>query len=194
MGRVGTLGKIEKIGANIAGRRYERSDFEQLYQRHQRRVYSIALSFFDDEATAQDITQAVFLKVYTKIERFKADAEFSTWLYRIVWNACLDHHRRMRIRTFLSLDAMPAALKVPDPADPVAAAQRAQTTAVVRRALSELKVEFRMPLILRYLEGMSYAEIAAALGCQKGTVASRISRGHQRLSRKLAHLAPKEEP
>ncbi len=191
MGRVGTLGKI---GASIAERRYERSDFGKLYQRHQRRVYSIALNFFDDEATAQDITQAVFLKVYTKIEHFKADAEFSTWLYRIVWNACLDHHRRTRIRAFLSLDATPAALKVRDPADPVAAIQHAQTAEVVRRALSELKVEFRMPLILRYLEGMSYAEIAAALGCQKGTVASRISRGHRRLSRKLAHLAPKERP
>ena len=163
--------------------------FRLVYESYKDRVFSIAVCFFDgDEATAKDITQQVFLKLMTNIAKFESRSEFSTWLYRVVTNACLDRKRSLRRLLFFgSADE----IKVP-----VAGKARSieanyihrEIETSVRRAIATLKPKLRIAILLKYFEDLSYDEMATALGCSKGTVASRLNRGHQALARKLAHL------
>ncbi len=155
-----------------------------LYETYKDKVYSIALYFFHGDASAAaDTTQQVFLKLIRGIQQYRGDAGFSTWLYRLVVNACMDGARRAKPR---ELDASAEALAAP-------AAQeedlvRRQTERSVQAALSSLPVKFRLPLLLRHFEDLSYTEMAAAMNCSMGTVASRLNRGHKMLARKLEGL------
>lgn len=164
----------------------DRDAFRLLFERHQDRVYTVALYFFGgDEATAHDITQQVFLKLFSRIGQFQGDAEFSTWLYRVTTNACVDEQRKRR--RFLPFGA--AAFT--EPRARGAQEERvagAELTGAVARAVASLKPKLRVVMLLKYFEELSYEEIAAALGCSPGTVASRLNRGHRILARKLGHL------
>jgi RNA polymerase sigma-70 factor (ECF subfamily) len=158
----------------------------ELFIAHNRRVYSIALNFFGGDADrACDVTQQVFLKLFTKMS-FRGDSEFTTWLYRMTINACIDETRRNR-RYFGLADWFSAA-------EPRASGslddgiRSREITAEVQTVLGSLKPKFRIPLLLKYVEGLSYQEIAAVLECSIGTVSSRINRGHKMLSAKLQHL------
>src|SRR5918911_4190369 len=89
----------QKINGRVieACQRGDREAFRLLFETYQDRVYSISLYYFKgDEASARDVTQQVFLKLMSKIEQFRRDAEFTTWLYRMVVNACMDEQRRLR--------------------------------------------------------------------------------------------------
>lgn len=165
----------------------DRDAFRRLFERHKDRVYSVALYFFGgDEATAADVTQQVFLKLFTRIKQFQGEAEFTTWLYRLTTNACVDEQRkRRRVQQFGEGDGL---------CEPsVGRAQeerlaRAEVAHSVKRAVAALKPKLRVVMLLKYFEEMSYEEIAAALGLSKGTVASRLNRGHKVLARRLGHL------
>jgi RNA polymerase sigma-70 factor (ECF subfamily) len=161
--------------------------FRVLFETYKDRVYSIALGFFNgDEAAARDITQTVFLKLMTNISSFQNRSEFSTWLYRMVTNACLDQKRALK-RWFLFGSTEDIVL--PDTRRSVEArfiAREIETE--VRKAIAGLKPKLRMAVLLKYFEDLSYDEMAASLGCSRGTVASRLNRGHTILARKLAHL------
>jgi RNA polymerase sigma-70 factor, ECF subfamily len=165
-----------------------REAFESLFLAHQKRVFSIALNFFGgDHSLAGDVTQQVFLKLFRKIGDFRAEAQFVTWLYRLTVNACIDERRRRR--RFFSLGNLfgeACARRSPDEK----AAER-EIASEVQRALADLKPKFRLPILLRYVEGLSYEEIAEILDCSSGTVASRLSRGHKLLAGKLKHLKGK---
>jgi RNA polymerase sigma-70 factor (ECF subfamily) len=168
-------------------RRGNRSAMQSLYAEHQKRVYSVALNFFGgNEALAQDITQQVFLKLLTRLEAFRGDAEFTTWIYRITVNACLDESRKLR--RWLNLGELfsgrePGRRPMHDER-----IHRDQICGEVQSALGTLKTKFRVPLLLKYVEGLSYYEIAEVLDCSVGTVSSRIHRGHKLLAAKLGHL------
>ena len=162
--------------------------FEKLYAANQKRVYSVALNFFGgNEEIAKDITQQVFLKIFYKLDDFQGRSEFTTWLYRITINCCLDEQRKTR--KFLSLDSVFGLFS----------SKRAQDEKVfqkeisgeIQEAISELKPKFRLPILLKYVEGLSYEEIAGVLECSPGTVASRLNRGHKMLAQKLGHLKSK---
>ena len=161
--------------------------FRALFESSKDRVYSIALAFFNgDDAAAKDVTQQVFLKLMTHIAQFQNRSEFSTWLYRLVTNACLDQKRALRRFLFFgSEDEI-------EIADRRASAEARfiahQTEAEIRGAIAELKPKLRMAVLLKYFDDLSYEEMAQALGCSKGTVASRLNRGHRILARKLSHL------
>ena len=165
----------------------DREAFRALYDAYKDRVYSIALYFFHgDHLVAGDVTQQVFLKLMTSIGQFRGDAAFSTWLYRLVVNACLDVSRRR------SADAAVAAQA---PLEPIAgtssqedAYARAQIASSVRAAVSTLPPKFRIAVLLRYFDDLSYEQMADALGCSMGTVASRLSRGHKMLAERLRHV------
>jgi RNA polymerase sigma-70 factor (ECF subfamily) len=150
-------------------------------------VYSIALYFFHgDTITASDITQQVFLKMLNSIAQFRGDADFSTWLYRLVVNVCMDEARRAKPRELTANIANVDALAGLDSQEQDFARQ--QTAHSVRAALSALPAKFRLPILLRYFEELSYQEMAAALNCSMGTVASRLNRGHKMLAQKLESL------
>ena len=168
-----------------ACRRGEREAFESLYIENQKRVYSVALNFFGgDEQLAKDITQQVFLKIYTSLENFRGDAELTTWLYRITVNACLDERRKTR--RFVFLTDFLGEFRVRKTQDE--RVHRRELADAVQLAIAKLKPKFRLPILLKYVEGLSYEEIAQILDCSPGTIASRLNRGHKMLASKLGHL------
>jgi RNA polymerase sigma-70 factor (ECF subfamily) len=178
-----------QISAEIvtACRSGDRDAFRSLYDLYKDRVYSIAVYFLHgDQAAASDVTQQVFLKLMTSIGDFRGDAEFSTWLYRLVVNACMDAGRRRKSdavttdRSYLEMFAGPASQE--------ADYARAQMAESVRAAVSALPPKFRIAVLLRYFEDLSYEQMAKALHCSMGTVASRLSRGHRMLAERLKGL------
>ena len=190
-------GKGGEVSPEIleACRRGDREAFRALYEAHKDRVYSIAFHFFHADAdAAAEVTQQVFLKLMRDVTRFRGDAAFSTWLYRLVVNACVD---RTRGRRHDAAGQDPSVLET-HPA-PAASHEetfaRHQVAASVQQAIASLPAKLRAAILLRYFEELSYADIATALNCSIGTVASRLSRGHRLLARKLgpiraAHAEP----
>ena len=161
--------------------------FRLLFESYKDRVYSVALSFFNgDVATADDVTQQVFIKLMTQISQFQGRSQFSTWLYRLVTNACLDHKRGLR-RFLYQEDTK--GLEVPDARRSAESRFIAdQIEAEIRQAIGTLKPKLRIAVLLKYFDDLSYDEMASALGCSRGTVASRLNRGHRILAKKLGHL------
>jgi RNA polymerase sigma-70 factor, ECF subfamily len=170
-----------EISAEIieACRLGDRDAFRALYDVYKDRVYSISLYFFHgDPAMASDVSQQVFLKLITSIGQFRGDAGFSTWLYRLVVNACLDAARRSKPNVTLSEEFSKPGSQEEDYA-------RAQMAQSVRAAVSALPPKFRIAVLLRHFEDLSYEQMAKALHCSMGTVASRLSRGHKILAERL---------
>ena len=167
-------------------RRGSRDAMHALFTAHQRRVYSIALNFFGGDAEkAADVTQQVFLKLFTKMS-FRGDAEFTTWLYRMTLNACIDETRKNR-RLFGLADWFTAV----EPEVKTSLDERIRSREISREVqlvLGSLKPKYRIPLLLKYVEELSYQEIAHVLDCSIGTVSSRLNRGHKMLAAKLQHL------
>lgn len=168
-------------------RRGNREAMHALYTEYQRRVYSVAMNFFSGNADkAGDVTQQVFLKLFTKMN-FRGDAEFTTWLYRLTVNTCIDETRKGR-RLFGLADWFSAS----EPAVKASLDEKIRTreiAAEVQAVLGSLKPKYRLPLLLKYVEGLSYNEIADVLECPIGTVSSRLNRGHKMVAAKLAHLS-----
>jgi len=166
-----------------ACRRGEQDAFRVLFERYKDRVYSIALRFAGDESLAMDVAQDTFLKLFSSLSEFRGDSAFSTWVYRMVVNACLDHKRRSWRLAPLAA-GLAAVLRAPD--NSLRDLLRSEMRERVRAAVETLSPEMRMAVVLRYTEGLSYDEIAAAMGCSAGTVASRLNRAHKALERRLA--------
>jgi RNA polymerase sigma-70 factor, ECF subfamily len=165
----------------------DRAAFQILFETYKDKVFSIAVySSGGDRAVADDVTQQIFLKLFTAIRQFRGESEFTTWLYRLVVNACLDEGRRRR--RLLPLGETVAMRNPGDKKPQEKQYARLEIAAAVREAISELKPKFRLPILLKYIEGLSYEEIASVMGCSKGTVASRLNRGHRQLAKRLSHL------
>jgi RNA polymerase sigma-70 factor, ECF subfamily len=164
----------------------DRDALRTLFEAYKDRVYSIAMySLGGDEQLASDVTQQVFIKLMTRISQFRGDSEFATWLYRLVVNTCRDEQRKQRRWVPLADSVFMTATVKQSQTGQYASKELARQ---VQRALGELKPKLRWPILLRYVEGLSYEEIGKVLGCSKGTVASRLNRGHNALGRKLGHL------
>ena len=184
-----SLGGSE-IGPEIldACRRGDRDAFRALYEAYKDRVYSIAFHFFhQDPEAAGEVTQQVFLKLMREVGGFRGDAAFSTWLYRLVVNACVDRSRRRRSETTAEDPAVldTIATHALSHEDTFAHAEMATS---VQSAVASLPAKLRAAILLRYFDDLSYAEMATALNCSIGTVASRLSRGHRLLAKRLAPL------
>lgn len=173
----------------------DRDAFRVLFESYRDRTYTIAYHFCSDETMASDITQQVFLKLFDSIRQFRFNSEFTTWLYRLVANVCMDEHRKRR--RFLQ---WPTSTTVGGTEDETFASQSSAPSSIedhigaremnsqVRRAVASLSPKLRLVILLRYFEDFSYDEMASVLGCSSGTVASRLNRGHQQLAKQLAHL------
>jgi RNA polymerase sigma-70 factor, ECF subfamily len=174
-------------GVISACQRGDREAFRLLFEAYKDKVFSIAVySLGGDEAAASDVTQQTFLKLMGSIGQFRGESEFTTWLYRLVVNACIDEQRRRR--RFLPWGESAPMSKPEERRPQEKHFARVEIAGAVQEAISELKPKFRLPILLKYIEGLSYEEIASVMSCSKGTVASRLNRGHQQLARRLAHL------
>jgi RNA polymerase sigma-70 factor, ECF subfamily len=172
-----------------ACRQGDREALRLLFEAYKDRVYSLALHHTRDDAAASDIVQEVFLRLSTRLEQFRGEARFGTWLWRLVVNACLDERRRLR--RLVPFDASgdghrAGGWRRVGPQEATLASR--QMREAVQEAVARLSPRLRLPILLRYLEDLSYDEIAAVLGCTKGTVASRLNRGHRALARRLRRL------
>src|SRR5262245_47729040 len=182
MGQVGG-----EVSAEIleACRRGDREAFRLLYEAYKDRVYSIAYYYFHADADAAgEVTQQVFLKLMREIARFRGASAFSTWLYRLVVNACVDRSRSRR-RDAVSEDPVVLERIATHSSHEEFFAQR-EVAESVQQAIAALPAKLRVAILLRYFEDLSYADMATALNCSLGTVASRLSRGHRLLAKKLA--------
>jgi len=164
----------------------DRAAFQLLFETYKDKVFSIAVYSSGDRSLADDITQQIFLKLFTAIRQFRGDSEFTTWLYRLVVNACLDERRRRR--RLLPWGETVEMRKTGERKPQEKQYARREVSEAVQAAIAELKPKFRLPILLKYIEGLSYEEIASVMGCSKGTVASRLNRGHSQLAKRLSHL------
>ena len=170
----------------LACQQGDREAFRLLFEAYKDRVFSIARYSLGDEAAADDVTQQIFVKLITRIGQFRGDSEFSTWLYRLVINSCLDERRKRR--RFLPVAEFETVSKTANQKTPETGYARREVADSVRQAICGLKPKMRLPILLKYIEGLSYEEIAEVLGCSKGTVASRLNRAHKALAKQLGHL------
>ena len=165
----------------------DREAFQVLFETYKDKVFSIAVYSVDgDRALADDVTQQIFLKLFTAIKQFRGESEFTTWLYRLVVNACLDERRRRK--RWLPWGETVAMKNSGDGRWQEKQFARLEVAEAVQMAIAELKPRFRLPILLKYMEGLSYEEIATVMNCSKGTVASRLNRGHSQLAQLLSHL------
>lgn len=179
------------LAAHVAG---DREAFGTLVGLHRDRLYAVALRTLagpgsDAREEAADAVQDALLSAYRRAGTYRGDAQVSTWLHRVVVNACLDRVRRRTARPTVPLpDAEPASTDD--------AYGRSDTAVDVRAALAALPVDQRAALVLVDLTGMAVEEAAAVLGVPVGTVKSRCSRGRARLAVSLGHLrnAPAPPP
>lgn len=171
--------------------------FRSLVEPYQGRVFGLALRVLRDEDRARDAVQDAMLKVYRSIRRFEGRSSFYTWFYRMVLNTCIDLKRRDRSDreveweegSALEAEARDEGLAgagAPAPSDdPEEAASRAELRRALAAAIEELPDGARETLLLREVDGLSYAEIAEALEIPKGTVMSRLHYARRRLRDRL---------
>jgi RNA polymerase sigma-70 factor (ECF subfamily) len=163
------------LRAHVHGDAYA---FDTLVRRHSDRLWAVALRTLGDREEAADAVQDALISAFRSAERFRGDSAVTTWLHRIVVNACLDRIRRRQARPTVEL---PATDLPGPPIDP-------DTALDVQAALQRLPDDQRMAIVLVDMEGFSVADAADALGVPIGTVKSRCARGRARLAVMLGYL------
>lgn len=185
----------ELLQAHVDG---DGAAFGVLFRRHRDRLWAVALRTMGNPEDAADGLQDGMIAAYRRAGSFRGDAAVTTWLHRVVVNACLDRLRAAKVRR---TEALPDDLEersgrgslvsaAPEADDPADVSVRAERRRVVLAALQRLPAEQRAALVLVDMEGYPVAEAAQMLGCAVGTVKSRCSRGRARLAALLGVLAP----
>ena len=171
----------------------DRQAFALLVRRYQDRVFRFILRMNNARDEAMDLTQETFMKAYQALPTWRPDARFGTWLFQIARNAALDVLRRRQLVEFVPLDPGLSGVEAFDPQDgaplPEEQLSGRQRIALLDRALHELPIEQREILLLRELENMSYADIAATLNIEAGTVKSRLARARAAVLANFRHHA-----
>jgi RNA polymerase sigma-70 factor, ECF subfamily len=177
----------------LRAQRGDRAAFEQLVRRHADRLYVVVLRFLGDRYDAEEVTQEAFIRAWRGIGRFKRDAQFFTWLYRIGIN---EAHRRAARRPpaglVSSLDQR--LIEPPDRGDsPQRRAERDDLRAALERAVRALEPDHRAPLILRDVEGLSTSEAAAIMGLGEAAFKSRLHRARLMVREAIDDYLPEED-
>jgi RNA polymerase sigma-70 factor (ECF subfamily) len=153
------------------------SAFNQLVLKYRNRVMGIATRMLGDRIEAEDLAQDVFVKVYHGLQGFQGESLFSTWLYRVTANSCLNRRKKQQREAQVA-----QAVEDPGPifsngaSNPHTLLEKKELKVLLEKAIQSLPREQRMVLILRDIEGLSYEEIAESLGLELGTVRSRLHR------------------
>lgn len=171
--------------------------FETLIEAYQKKIFNLAFRMIGNYDDAGDLAQEALIRVYKSIAGFKEQSSFSTWVYRITTNVCLDEIRKRKNKKVLSLDEeiqvedgeMQRQIESDDPL-PDEVFEREELRQIINKAIETLPEEQRTVIMLRDLQGLSYDEIADILDCPGGTVKSRINRARQALKNVL--LAKRE--
>jgi len=166
------------------------SAFQALVERHRTMVYRVAYQFAGNHHDAEDIAQEVFIKVYRSLDRFRQDAQLTSWMYRIVMNACIDHRRRYRVGTNTAAGdeaeyrMSNAPEETPGPEEQAYAGEIGE---VLQLEIGRLPKGQRLVFVMRHYQGMKLCEIAEALGLAEGTVKRQLHAAVHRLREALSH-------
>jgi len=186
----------------------DRRAFQLLYERYERKVYAVAYGFLRSQEDALDVVQEAFIKVYRYLPNFEGQSSFYTWLYRIVANLCIDHLRRNVRKRDVEFDDrlrhddekdVKAGDALPPSAlgNPSDAVENKEILAAVGDSLQYLSDKHRAVIVMRELQGMSYADMAKAMNCSKGTIMSRLFHARRNLQKllrqRLEHLPEPSE-
>ena len=171
----------------------DKTAFKELFDRYHRRLLSVAVGIVKNPHDAEDVVQDAFVKAYRNIDTFLGNSSFYTWLYRIVFNLCIDLSRKAYRRNESGVDNA-STLDVisrssgQDPLtylgsvnNPEQSFRNSEIKGRLSKALSELSEEHRAVILLREVDGFSYEEIGDVLKCSKGTVMSRLHHARKRL-------------
>lgn len=166
--------------------------FEKLIEVYQKKIFNLAYRMVGNHDDAADLAQEALIRIFKSIANFKEQSSFSTWVYRITTNVCLDEIRKKKNRRVLSLDEeihvedgeMQRQIMSDDPL-PDEVVEREELRSIVNGAIGSLPEEQRLVISLRDIQGLSYDEIAEVLDCPTGTVKSRINRARQALKNVL---------
>ncbi len=181
----------------LAARAGDREAFRTLFERYHKRAYSLALGVVRQPDDALDVVQDAFIKAHKHLDKFEGASSFYTWLYRIVMNLAIDHLRKHRRVKPVELDEQK--LGDPDAGDdallpkllggnPGRALLDKEIRARIDAARGELSDNHRAVLVMRELEGLSYEEMATAMGCSKGTIMSRLFHARKNMQKRLVDL------
>jgi len=179
--------------------RGDRREFDELVRRCHRQAYNVAYRMAGNHADAEDLTQEAFVRAYRFFDRYNRRMPFENWLYRILSNVFIDELRRRPKARLQSLDQPlqsvdgpgDVLLELPDSSgDPERLTCEAQLEEPLQKALDALPAEFKQAVILADIEGLSYEEIAEAMGCSLGTVRSRLHRGRKALRNRIRGVLP----
>ena len=177
-----------------AARRGDRDAFRTLFERYHRKAYALAFGVLRHQDDALDVVQDAFIKAHKYLDKFEGNSSFYTWLYRIVMNLAIDHLRKHRRVRPVELDEQhldesdEALLPKILGGNPGRALMDKEIRARIDQALGELSDNHRAVLIMRELEGMSYEEMAHAMGCSKGTIMSRLFHARKNMQKQLVDL------
>ncbi|WP_130850372.1 RNA polymerase sigma factor [Intestinimonas timonensis] len=170
----------------------EEAAFEVLVTDNEKRIYNLCRRLTGNPEDAAELTQEAFLNAWRGLSRFQGESSFSTWLYRLASNACIDflrkEKRRQNLSMTVSLDDEEEARQVELPDEryaPERELERTEVRQAVAAGLERLTPEHRQVLVMREINGLSYAEIGAVLGLEEGTVKSRIARARNALRKVL---------
>ena len=197
----GPTAGLPDVDAVARARSGDHEAFRVLVERYQGRAFRLARRILGDPDRARDAVQESFLKAYASLDRFEGRSGFYTWLYRLVFNQCIDMKRRDRSGRHVEWNdevageakfaatALPAALGEPD-----AEAERGELREALIHAVAALPDDARRTLLLREVHGLSYAAIAEALEVPKGTVMSRLHHARRRVRELLIEAGAVEPP
>jgi len=161
--------------------------FDELIAKYEKTAYNIALRMLKNPEDAMDVSQEAFIKVFKSTKTFNFESAFSTWLYRIVTNTCLDFLRKRNPNVYsidnpIQTDEGEIERDIPDESDsPEELLEKKLTKELVNNSINKLDENHRIVIILRDIQGFSYEEISNILDCSIGTVKSRINRARKNL-------------
>ena len=167
----------------------DRTAYEHIFLKYKDTVYNVAHGMLSNVENAEDMTQEVFLHVFDKISQFRFKSSFSTWLYRIVVNMCLNERRKRQKRDLNTADLKGHYELMRSPVNtPEDELLKKERLSQVQQALATLKDAHRTILVLREMEGLSYEELATVLKCSTGRVKSRLHEARMELRRRVKRL------
>ncbi|SRR6266508_2892712 len=180
--------QVEEIGWIEQALHGDRSAFGQLMHRYAGAVYNLAYRMLGNAEDAEDASQEIFVRAYTRLASFDRQRRFSTWLLSIGSNYCIDRLRRRRF-AWMTLEDAAYALPSNEPGPERSALNREQR-AIVQQALQKLPDTYRLVMVLRYWQDLSYEEIGRATGLPESTIKTRLHRARHMLA---AALGPEEQ-
>ena len=169
----------------------DKKAFDQLILLHKKMVFNLCYKFLDNYAEADDCAQEVFIKVYSSLEKFRFEASFTTWLYRITVNTCKNRlnslefrfrFKKIRINHSKAQQNGPPSVEVRDDSlSPASVLKRKEIYRHIQNAINRLPAQHKIIVVLRDMEDYSYAEIVEITGLKLGTVKSKLARARQQL-------------